>query len=179
MLEDEQDQAWAVFEVTRRRPEFRGKFAFQVDESLWSPEYREFRRANTGRLARLQSIVAEHGWPGRSVVGEEGAKAAWSILQHADHDNAARLALLPLVGEAFAAGEVDGEQLATLYDRAAVQEGRPQRYGTVLGVAGGGWTITGELDDPGGLDRRRAELGLPPWADWTGNLPPPSVWYGD
>ncbi len=32
--------------------------------------------------ARLQEIVAEHGWPGRSLAGEDGADAAWLVLQH-------------------------------------------------------------------------------------------------
>src|SRR5207244_1170131 len=33
--------------------------------------------------ARLAALIDAHGWPGRSRVGEEGAQAAWLILQHA------------------------------------------------------------------------------------------------
>lgn len=36
----------------------------------------EIGRRNT---ARMMNIVHEHGWPGRSVVGEDGAHAAWPI----------------------------------------------------------------------------------------------------
>src|SRR2546422_2708299 len=32
---------------------------------------------------RLAALIDAHGWPGRSRVGEEGAQAAWLILQHA------------------------------------------------------------------------------------------------
>ena len=32
--------------------------------------------------ARLRAIVSEYGWPGRSLVGEDGADAAWLLLQH-------------------------------------------------------------------------------------------------
>jgi hypothetical protein len=41
--------------------------------------------ANTARMKR---IVAERGWPGRSLVGDDGAQAAWLLVQHADHDPA-------------------------------------------------------------------------------------------
>jgi hypothetical protein len=37
-------------------------------------------RANT---ARLREIVAEHGWPGRRLVGKKAAHAAWLLAQHA------------------------------------------------------------------------------------------------
>lgn len=36
--------------------------------------------------ARMQEIVAKFGWPGKSLVGRDGAKAAWLLVQHADHD---------------------------------------------------------------------------------------------
>jgi hypothetical protein len=36
-------------------------------------------RAHT---ARLRAIVSQYGWPGRSLVGEDGADAAWLLLQH-------------------------------------------------------------------------------------------------
>jgi hypothetical protein len=29
--------------------------------------------------------VTEHGWPGRSLVGEDGAEHAWCLVQHAAH----------------------------------------------------------------------------------------------
>jgi hypothetical protein len=31
----------------------------------------------------LMQIVAEHGWPGTRLVGEEGCEAAWLVAQHA------------------------------------------------------------------------------------------------
>jgi hypothetical protein len=40
-------------------------------------------RRNTARLKR---IIEKHGWPGKSLVGEDGAHAAWLLVQHADKD---------------------------------------------------------------------------------------------
>jgi len=40
----------------------------------------DLRKRNAARLAAL---IDANGWPGRSRVGEDGARAAWLILQHA------------------------------------------------------------------------------------------------
>jgi len=53
---------------------------------------------------------------------------------------------------------------AGLEDRIRFNEDRPQRYGTVLD-----WNAAGELgcevEDPAGLDARRAAVGLPPFRE--------------
>ena len=36
--------------------------------------------------AWLCGVVDHHGWPGASLVGEDGAQAAWLLVQHADQD---------------------------------------------------------------------------------------------
>lgn len=36
-------------------------------------------KVDEGNLPRLRAIVEEHGWPGRSLVGEDGADAAWLV----------------------------------------------------------------------------------------------------
>lgn len=36
--------------------------------------------------AWLRSVVAKHGWPDSSLVGEAGAHDAWLLAQHADQD---------------------------------------------------------------------------------------------
>ena len=41
---------------------------------------------DTDNTAWLKAVVQEHGWPGRSLVGEDAANAAWLLIQHADHD---------------------------------------------------------------------------------------------
>ena len=32
---------------------------------------------------RMEQIIAEHSWPDEETVGEDGAKAAWFLVQHA------------------------------------------------------------------------------------------------
>ncbi len=60
------------------------------------------RAANTDRL---REIVDEIGWPGRNVVGEEGAEHAWLIAQHADRQLDSQRVFLDALARAVEAGE--------------------------------------------------------------------------
>jgi hypothetical protein len=67
----------------------------------------------------------------------------------------AAVRMAPLVAD----GEVLPAWYASVVDRLAVLEGRPQRFGTQPVCRAGSWTM-GEVEDPDSLDARRAELGL-------------------
>lgn len=115
--------------------------------------------------SRLVSIVEDHGWPGRSLVGEDGADAAWLVLKHAIAAPDLQRRLLPVVELAAAAGEVPPWHPATLADGICFYEGRPQVYGSMFH-----WDEQGELtpwpiEDPAGVDERRRAVGLPPLAN--------------
>ncbi|HEY3039992.1 MAG TPA: DUF6624 domain-containing protein [Pyrinomonadaceae bacterium] len=45
----------------------------------------------------LESIISSYGWPGRSLVGGEGAHAAWLILQHVIGNPDPQRRSLPLI----------------------------------------------------------------------------------
>jgi hypothetical protein len=123
---------------------------------------------------RLEQIVDAVGWPGVSLVGEDGADAAWLVLKHAIGQPDLQRRMLPLVQDAVAAGEAPAWHAATLEDGIAFYEGRPQRYGTMADWDAEGvfrpWTI----EDPDGVDARRAAVGLPPMSEGSeeqGDLP--------
>jgi hypothetical protein len=135
-----------------------------ADGSLFEGYHPEMEAVHRDNAARLRAIVAEIGWPGRTLVGEDGASAAWRILQHAIGDPALMRAMLPLVEAAAAAGEADPAEVAMLIDRIRVLEGRPQRYGTQFD-----WDASGTemvpivgVEEPATVDARRASVGLPP-----------------
>ena len=72
--------------------------------------------------ARMKEILEEHGWPGWSMVGEDGSTAAWTLAQHADLDLPFQeLALAYLMG-AVEAGDASPGDLAYLIDRVRVGE---------------------------------------------------------
>jgi len=145
-----------------------------ADGSLFTagyhPEMAAVHRRNADRLAAL---VAEHGWPGRALAGDDGAAAAWRIAQHAIGEPARMRAWLPLLQQAAARGDANPADVAMLEDRIRVLEGRPQRYGTQYdwNAAGDAMEPTGSLEDPALVDERRAAVGLPP-LEWRRPPPP-------
>jgi hypothetical protein len=112
-------------------------------------------------LQRLRGIVAEHGWPGSSLVGEDGAGAAWLLAQHADADVAFQRRCLELLEAAVAEGEASRSHLAYLTDRVLVNEGRPQRFGTQFTQVGESFEPR-PIEDEERVDERRLDAGLPP-----------------
>jgi len=119
-------------------------------------------RTNT---ERLKAIVTRCGWPVKERHGEKAAGDAWLLAQHADHDLAFQKRALVLIEDAVKArGERVDRNFAYLYDRVAVAEGRPQRYGTQL-FSPPGQSCALEfspMEDRAQVDARRAELNLPP-----------------
>lgn len=110
----------------------------------------------------LKTIVERHGWPGKTLVGTDGAHAAWLLVQHADLDFQ-RDCLRRM--ERSRPGEVAKVDLAYLSDRVRLAEGKPQVYGTQIEIKDGRWQPR-DVEDPQNLDRRRKEIGLPPIAEY-------------
>jgi Family of unknown function (DUF6624) len=145
----------------------RGSLPPEPDMGQWERLVEPVDRANT---ARLREIVAEHGWPGHRLVGEEAAHAAWLLAQHAPPPFQEQC--LPLLEDAVARDDASPADLAYLRDRVLPHRGEPQIYGTQYLIKGGVptlWTVR----NPEGLDERRAALGLEPEAANRARLMPP------
>ena len=126
----------------------------------------EQSRADAENLARLREIVAEYGWPGQSLVGRDGAIAAFLILQHADHES--QVEYFPLVKSAVEAGELARRHFALLQDRVLVGEDKPQIYGTQLywDATTGRWELF-PIEDEENVNSRRQEVGMTPLAEYV------------
>jgi hypothetical protein len=117
-------------------------------------------------LAWLKGVVERHGWPGRSLVGRDGAQGAFLIAQHAAGDLDFMAECLGLLKEAYQAGEAEGQWVALMTDRVLVlKEKKKQLYGTQL-VAKDGKLVPQPIEDEASVDERRKELGMPPLADY-------------
>jgi hypothetical protein len=128
------------------------------DMQQWRQIVEPVDRAST---ARLKEIIAEHGWPGHQLVGVEAAHAAWLLAQHAPPD--LQEECLPLLEDAVRRDDASRRDLAYLMDRVLMHRGQPQVYGTQYLEHDGILTLW-TVQEPGGLDRRRAALGLEPEA---------------
>ncbi|MDB5430015.1 MAG: hypothetical protein JWP35_1131 [Caulobacter sp.] len=114
-------------------------------------------RRNQAALKAM--LPADGGWFGRTAYGEEAARAAWLITVHAVNDRRLMREAASRMAPLVATNEVAAAWYASVVDRLAVLEDRPQRFGTQPMCKAGVWTI-GEVEDPAGLAARRAELGL-------------------
>jgi hypothetical protein len=124
----------------------------------------EMQQVHRENAIRLDALVSTHGWPGISMVGLEGCRAAWLIAQHSICTPRLQRKFLALLTSAAENGDVPKTQVAYLTDRIRFNEGRPQVYGTVLD-----WNENGELscvlEDPANVDARRQHVGLPALQD--------------
>lgn len=116
----------------------------------------------------LRGVVEEHGWPTRSMVGDDGAGAAWLLVQHADHDPAFQRSCLDLM-HALPPDETTPKHVAYLTDRVLLAEGQGQVYGTQMELVDGTHRPR-NLRDPATVDERRAEVGLDGIAEYIESM---------
>ncbi len=108
----------------------------------------------------LKQIVKEKGWPTIAMVGIDASNAAMLILNHTA-DRAWQQQLLPQLTLLSDTDKIDPSGLALVVDKALVSAGKLQRYGTQFKYVDGAMAMYG-VEDPGGLDRKRARALLPP-----------------
>ena len=93
---------------------------------------------------RMRNIIHEHGYPTTKLIGKEGMKNWWILVQHQDLDPDLQKKCLKRCD--FAPNEH-----AFLMDRVLVNTGKPQRYGTQLNAP---------LIDRKKIETARRKLGL-------------------
>ena len=157
-----EDWRTLLIEAARRDVETRARLA--ASGALFDGYHPEMEAVHDAGAALLARVFDAVGWPGRGVLGEEGASAAFLILQHAiGHPDLQRRGLA-LMLESIPRGEANALDAAYLSDRIAVFEGGEQTFGTQFD-----WDAVGQLSpaptrDPSTVDERRASVGLPPMA---------------
>jgi hypothetical protein len=114
---------------------------------------------DTANTEWLKGVVAEHGWPKVSEVGELAAKRAWLLVQHADHDPVFQLEALRLMEPLVAQREVSPNDFAYLTDRVMLKLTGKQRYGTQFQCVDGQHTPQA-VEDEAAVDRLRAAAGM-------------------
>ena len=150
------------------------------EASLDAPRKAEFKRlagtlqrTDKDNTARLGKIVARHGWPTYTLVGKDGAQAAWLLAQHADLSPKFQRKCLDLMAS-LPRDEVSRKNVAYLTDRVLLAEGKKQVYGTQVTLTNGKCKPR-PLEDEANVDKRRAEVGLPPLAEYLREI---EAYYG-
>lgn len=112
--------------------------------------------------AELMTMIPAEGWFLRSVYGEEAAQAAFLIVQHGNVEMWRRF--VPVLEPLVASGEAPGGAYALMYDRLAMNEDRPQRYGSQMRCEDHRW-VPYRLEDPARVDEWRAAMGMSTFAE--------------
>ncbi|MET9480192.1 DUF6624 domain-containing protein [Streptomyces sp. NPDC006638] len=126
-----------------------------------------WRRLTARHGDRLAEIMDVYGWPAAERVGEEAARAAWLIAQHADRQLDVQRRALELMEQAVPAGSAGRRELAFLRDRTLVNEDREQIYGTQIAGVKDGAPVPWPCEEPERMDELRAEVGIEPFDEYV------------
>ena len=161
-------------ELLRRAKEDQAIRAEEIKRGADKPD--KSIRARMGAMsadneARLEAIIKQYGWPAPALVEEDGANAAFVLVQHSGH--AFQKKVLPQAKKAYESGQMPGPHYALLLDRVLVGDRKPQVYGTQARGAEQ-WKehepALYPIEDEANVDKRRAEMGLEPLSNYVSGL---------
>jgi hypothetical protein len=121
--------------------------------------------------ARLWEVLDDYEvWPGRALVDDDGAEAAWLVAQYAIDDPGLQRRCLAMLELAVDCGDADPVHLAYLLDRVRMADGRDQLYGSQFVLSPTGELEPWPVDDAALVDARRRRIGLTPFADHAATI---------
>ena len=124
---------------------------------------REMEAINLRHVRRLNNLVSKHGWLTPRLVGHDGSKSAFLVIQHAPPKT--QIAWHPVLERAFQRGELPPDEFAMFTDRVLLAKGQKQRYGTVAFPPKewkNGEPVLQPIEETADLDALRASVGLGP-----------------
>lgn len=140
-----------------------------IDSGNSAEAWKQVEPVDQDNTAWLKRVIASRGWPGISLVGTDGNRAAFLIVQHSlDVDFQAQM--LPILETAYAKRDIDAEELALLTDRVLRKQGKPQRYGSQFKDNDDGSMSMQPVEDEANLDARRRKMGMEPIAEYKKRL---------
>lgn len=140
------------------------KYGWESEEM--KAHWKKIQKQDSINLIKVEKILEEKGWLGADIIGGKGNQTLFLVIQHAALEKQEKY--LPMMREAVKKGNANAASLALLEDRVALGKGDKQIYGSQIGRN----EETGEhyvlpLVDPVNVDMRRAEVGLPPLAEYV------------
>lgn len=137
------------------------------DPAKITPEYiarlRSIDQANT---RWMKKVIRKYGFPTKDMVCDDGTYAAFILVQHADREPDFQKLVLPLLEKAVRAKQAEGFYYAYLTDRILTAENKLQRFGSQLKIEENGKIVPYPIEDEVNVDKRRAEIGLPPMSEY-------------
>lgn len=114
---------------------------------------------------KVKNILDKYGWPTKEMIGEHGNWTICNVLQHLNSE--VRLKYLPMMKQAVIDKKLEPRFLVRAEDRIATESGKLQIYGGQMKY----YPETKRFNvwpvyDPVNIDKRRAEIGLGPIAEF-------------
>jgi hypothetical protein len=126
---------------------------------------KEYRKNHTLNIKKIKKILDKSDWPELTQIGEQGNRTICNVLQHADQET--REHYIPLMKQAVLDKKLEPRFLVRAEDRIATDKGELQIYGGQMKYypetkSFNIWPVY----DPVNIDKRRAEIGLEPIAEF-------------
>lgn len=140
------------------------QYGFQSKEM--QAHWRIIAQKDSANLIKVKAILDNYGWLGKDVVGAQGNATLFLVIQHADLPTQEKY--LPMMRDAVKYGKTQASNLALLEDRVALRQGKKQIYGSQIAQnpKTGAYYVS-PLEEPENVDKRRAEVHLPPLNEYV------------
>ena len=150
----------------RARDELMRKYGAESKEAMAQQKIVKKNHAVNER--KVRELLEEHGWPDIDVMGEQGSRTLFLVIQHSAPE--VRVKYLPMMKEAVKKGDLLPRYLANVEDRVATDMGQLQVYGNQIKYYPETKTFdVWPIKDPANVDKRRATIGLGPLAEHLKN----------
>lgn len=138
---------------------------YGVDSKEAKEQQKIYEQNHIVNEQKIREILDNDGWPDIELIGERGNRTICNVIQHAD--NEVRIQYLPMMRQAVKDGNLSPQFLVRAEDRIATERGDLQIYGGQMKYypetkSFNVWPVY----DPINIDKRRAEIGLGPIAEF-------------
>ena len=123
-------------------------------------------KQDQANLKYVSEILDKYGWISYDTIGFKANQTLFLVIQHSDSTTQEKY--LPLLKQAVKENRAFGHDLALLEDRVLIKRGRKQIYGSQIQCDSTGkncWILP--IEDEINVDKRRAEVGLQPLAEYV------------
>lgn len=124
---DQGIREFVISETTEKRKDSIARFLNYPRKTLDSNAWVAMRTIDSLNLMKVEQIISEYGYPGKTLVGEPENTAVFFVIQHALHKIPQ---YYPLIEKAGKANELPFRYAAMMLDRKLTEEKNEQVYGT-------------------------------------------------
>lgn len=124
---------------------------------------------NDAKNIKVVDKILKSGLP--QGLSEESYKTIWIVIDHATLEKQEQY--LPLVYQMATEGYIGVDEYAILYDRVAMGQNRPQRYGSQLvqfGAVDAQKLYVWPIEDGAKVDSLRSAVGMSPFSDYLKDI---------